>query len=96
MVKLTDETVAKYFVYERNWTKLEISLGTEYVAALEQYISVNKRYKLRKCEYSNLFDPNTGEGWILDIDDSNMCSLANCDVEYVEQVLELIKIYADY
>jgi hypothetical protein len=94
MVKLTDETVGKYLIHERNWTKIRISSGT--IVPFEQYVSVNKRYKLRKSEYSNLFDPETGEGWILEIDDSNMCSLANCDVEYVEQVLDLIKIYADY
>ena len=53
------------------------------------------RYKLLYSILSNL-TPDGELGWQLHIDNSDMYSIARCDVEYIEQVEALIEIYKDY
>lgn len=89
-IKLTVESVENILVERCSWTK-ENDLGI-----LTYYRSPCKRYVLRETDGSNLFDPATGKGWNLHIDNSDMQSLASCDVEYIGQISELMKIYNQY
>lgn len=61
-----------------------------------QYRSPCKRYTLITTKVTNMFDPETGIGWNLHIDNSDMCTIASCNVEYIGQVKQLIEIYKDY
>ena len=55
--------------------------------------SEDKRVELRKTNNNNI---NYEHGWHLHVDNSVMQTIAACDVEYVEQVEEIMKIYKDY
>lgn len=60
----------------------------------EYYVSHNRRYILQS-NCNNL--PINGEwGWNLHVDNSDMCSIASCDVEYIEQIQAIMEIYKDY
>lgn len=89
-IKLTKESVENILVDKCSWIK-ETDFGV-----LVFYRSPCKRYVLQETEYSNLCDPITGKGWNLHIDNSDMCSIASCDVEYIGQISELMKIYNRY
>ena len=89
-IKLTKESVENILVDKCSWTK-EIDLGI-----LVFYRSPCKRYVLQETDGSNLYDPATGKGWNLHIDNSDMQSLASCDVEYIGQISELMRIYNRY
>ena len=60
----------------------------------EYYVSHDRRYILQSSV--NNMTLENGWGWNLHVDNSDMCSLASCDVEYIEQILNLIAIYKDY
>ena len=60
----------------------------------EYYVSHNRRYVLQSS--MNNMTLENGWGWNLHIDNSDMSSIASCDVEYIEQILNLIAIYKDY
>ena len=60
----------------------------------EYYVSHNKRYILQSSV--NNMTLENGWGWNLHVDNSDLCSIASCDVEYIEQILNLIAIYKDY
>lgn len=89
-IKLTKDVVEDIFVNHNNWTK-ETDFGVYHY-----YRSPCKRYVLQESEYSNLADPYTETGWNMHIDNSDMMSLASCDVEFVDQVDAIISIYKEY
>lgn len=60
-----------------------------------QYKSPDGRFILSYTDYVNLFD-ETGFGWNLHVDDSSFDTLANCSVEYIEQVNIIVDIYKNY
>lgn len=60
----------------------------------EYYVSHDRRYVLQSS--MNNMALENGWGWNLHIDNSDMSSIASCDVEYIEQILNLIAIYKDY
>lgn len=62
---------------------------------MEEYKSPKGRYALTRTNFSNLPD-ETGLGWNLHVDNSDMCSLASCSVEYIEQIIAIMEIYKDY
>lgn len=90
MVKITKESIEEILI-PKGWKKLDLNFNDEF----SRYVSQNGRYVLEETYCSNLC--SEGEvGWGLHIDDSRMCGLAQCDVEYIEQVEALIEIYKDY
>ena len=60
-----------------------------------QYKSPNGRFTLSYTDYVNLPD-ETGFGWNLHVDDSKFQTIANCTVEYIEQVNTIMDLYKDY
>ena len=60
----------------------------------ENYYSKCRRFNVKCGMWGNNL---TGEhGWNLHIDNSDMCSIAACDVEFIEQIQTLIEIYKNY
>lgn len=90
MVKIEESSVSKILIKQHGWEVITDITDFEY------YRSPCRRFTLQKSELSNMFDPYTGEGWSLHIDNSDMCSLATCDVEYIEQVLIITSLYQSY
>lgn len=91
MIKITEESIKEHLI-SKGW---EETAPTIISCDLSRYISKNKRYTLEETPYTNLCEEYE-LGWLLHIDDSRMCSLASCDVEYIEQIFALIDIYKDY
>jgi hypothetical protein len=60
----------------------------------EYYVSHNKRYVLQSSV--NNMTLENGWGWNLHVDNSDMSSIASCDVEYIEQIQAIMEIYKDY
>ena len=93
MIKITEESIEEHLL-SKEWKEISpVIIVEDY--DLSRYVSKNKRYTLEESPYSNLCSEDE-IGWQLHIDDSRMCSLATCDVEYIEQVEALIEIYKDY
>lgn len=90
MIKINESTIQKWLVPE-GWKKLDMNFNDE----LLRYVSQNGRYVLEETYCSNLCSEDEA-GWGLHIDDSRMCGLAQCDVEYIEQIYDLIEIYKNY
>ena len=91
MIKITEQSIEEILI-PKGWEEVA---STIIDCDLSRYISKNKRYILEESPYANLCEEDE-LGWQLHIDDSRMCSLATCDVEYIEQVEALIEIYKDY
>ena len=60
-----------------------------------QYKSPNGRFTLSYNNYINIYD-ESGYGWNLHVDDSRYITIANCAVEYIEQVTTIMEIYKEY
>ena len=75
---------------EKMTEMLKSNIDTHY----EYYVSHNRRYVLQSSMKNMTLE--NGWGWNLHIDNSDMSSIASCDVEYIEQILNLIAIYKDY
>ena len=60
-----------------------------------QYKSSDGRYTLSYTDYVNILD-DSGFGWNLHVDSSDHETLANCSVEYIEQVNQIIELYRKY
>lgn len=89
-IKLNKDTIENILINKCGWTKHnEFNI-------LIYYCSPCKRYVLHETDCSNLYDPETGKGWNLHIDNSDMQSIASCDVEYIGQITDLMKIYNMY
>lgn len=91
MIKITEESIKEHFI-SKGWVKQEIDV---YGKIIIQYISNCARYRLSYSMLSCLV-PDGEMGWQLHIHNSNMCNIASCDVEYIEQIFTLIDIYKDY
>ena len=91
MTKITKQSIEEILT-PKGWVKQEIDV---YGKKIIQYISNCARYRLAYSILSNLV-PDSDMGWQLHIDNSDMCSIARCDVEYIEQLETLIDIYKDY
>ena len=91
LIKITEESIKEHLI-PKGWVKQEIDIFGKIVI---QYISNCVRYKLSYSILSNLVSDDE-LGWQLHIADSNMCNIANCDVEYIEQIFALIDIYKNY
>ena len=91
MTKITKESIEEHLI-SKGWVKQEIDV---YGKIIIQYISNCVRYKLSYSMLSRLV-PDGELGWQLHINNSNMCNIASCDVEYIEQIFALIDIYKDY
>lgn len=90
MTRITEQTIKDILIGQDGWTQ-ENDFGV-----LVYYRSPCKRYVLQSTEWNNMCDPVTGWGWNLHIDNRDMCSLASCDVEFIEQVKQIMEIYKDY
>lgn len=55
-------------------------------------VSEDKRFELRKTDNNIHYE----YGWNLHVDNGDMQTIASCDVEYVEQVEIIMKLYKDY
>ena len=59
---------------------------------LQFYCSPDRRFVVQPDKDSNL----GRDAWHLHIDNSDMCSIGNVSVEYIEQIQALMEIYKDY
>lgn len=79
------------FHLDKETTKmLKSNIDTHY----EYYVSHDRRYILQSSV--NNMTLENGWGWNLHVDNSDMCSIASCDVEYIEQIQAIMEIYKDY
>ena len=63
---------------------------------LIQYRSPCNRYLLMTSNFAKMCDSETGIGWNLHIDNSKFETIGSVNVEFIEQVKQLIEIYKDY
>ena len=89
MTKITPTTIEE----ELGWKNHEEFPQYEHLNV--QYKSPDGRFTLSYTDYVNLPD-ETGFGWNLHVDDSKFQTIANCTVEYIDQVIEIITIYKNY
>ena len=75
------------------WTNKETFPQYEHLNV--QYKSPDGRFILSYTDYINLCD-DSGFGWNLHVDGSDFSTLANCSVEYIEQVKQIVDIYKNY
>ena len=83
-------------------TTIEEILGWKSRETFPQYEHLNVQYKsqdgrfiLSYTDYVNMFD-ESGFGWNLHVDNSDFETLANCCVEYIEQVNQIMELYKEY
>ena len=89
MTKITITTIEE----ELGWKNREVFPQYEHLNV--QYKSPDGRFTLSYTDYVNLSD-ESGFGWNLHVDDSKFQTLANCAVEYIDQVIEIMTIYKNY
>lgn len=89
MTKITITTIEE----ELGWKNREMFPQHEHLNV--QYKSPDGRFTLSYTDYVNLPD-ESGFGWNLHVDNSDFETLANCTVEYIDQVIEIITIYKNY
>lgn len=95
MIKLTPETITKNLGFSPD----DMMLNKSFVGlnpSFEMYISPCGRYILRRDKNDFEFTNLSNDAWRLHIDNSDMQTIGNCDVEFVEQVRILMAIYKDY
>lgn len=96
MIKLTPETITKNLGFIPD----DVMLNKMFVNScpnFEMYNSKCGRYSLRREKDDFGFFTNlSNDAWSLHIDNSDMQTIGNCDVEFVEQVRILMAIYKDY
>lgn len=92
MTKITPESLNKigFHLDEKMTEMLKSNIDTHY----EYYVSHNRRYILQ-TSVNNMTLEN-GWGWNLHVDNSDMSSIASCDVEFIEQIQAIMEIYKDY
>jgi hypothetical protein len=88
-------------VYLADWEDTMDSLMKDILSEnnmswMEHYRSPCKRFSLCTTKNTNLPDPETGIGWNLHIDNSDMCTIGSLSVEFIEQVKQIMEIYKDY
>ena len=89
-LKITEETVKTILVDKCGW-----EIDDKFPEQLF-YNSPCKRYVLHETKWNNLCDAITGKGWNLHVDNSDMQSLASCDVEYMDQISMIMTLYGGY
>ena len=92
MTKITPESLNEigFHLDEKMTEMLKSNVDPHY----EYYVSHNRRYILQ-TSVNNMTLEN-GWGWNLHVDNSDMSSIASCDVEFIEQIQAIIEIYKDY
>jgi hypothetical protein len=97
MTKITEDIIQKYFIEQMNWWDDAYSVpddnGEELI--VHYYCSPCNRYVLTRDSNSNICD-ETGVSWNLHIDNSDMDSIGNVSVNYVEEVNQLMDIFKNY
>ena len=97
MTKITEDIIREFFIEKMNWWDDAYSVpddnGEELI--VHYYCSPCKRYVITRDSYSNICD-ETGVSWNLHIDNSDMNSIGNVSVNYVEEVVQLIDIFKNY
>ena len=90
MIKLTPETITKNLGFSQDKSFMKLNPN------FEMYESPCGRYILRRDKDDSYFTNLSNDAWKLHIDNSDMQTIGNCDVEYVEQVRILIAVYKNY
>lgn len=92
MTKITPESLNEIgFSLDENMTEmLKSNVDTHW----EYYVSRDKRYILQSS--MNNMTLENGWGWNLHVDNSDMSSIASCDVEFIEQIQAIMQIYKNY
>lgn len=92
MTKITPKSLNEigFHLDEKMTEMLKSNIDTHY----EYYVSHNRRYILQ-TSVNNMTLEN-GWGWNLHVDNSDMSSIASCDVEFIEQIQAIMEIYKDY
>ena len=95
--KITKDIIQEFFIDKMNWWDDAFCVpddnGEEFIE--HSYISPCKRYVLTQDKYSNICD-ESGISWNLHIDNSDMDTIGNVSVNYVQEVLQLMDIFKDY
>lgn len=91
MIKLTHETITKSLGFIQDDVMLNPNFEN-----FEMYVSPCGRYILRRDKDDSYFTNLSNGAWKLHIDNSDMQTIGNCDVEFVEQVRVLIAVYKNY
>lgn len=102
-IKITEDIIKEIFIDEMNWQDdafdFTETLGLTSIDGEKiikhYYTSPCKRYLLTYDKHSNISDEN-GDGWNLHIDNSDMNSIGNVSVNYVQEILQIIEIFKDY
>ena len=87
-------------VYLQGWfddmpEQLKEILSENKMGWMERFKSPCGRYVLMTTNITNMCDGN-GIGWNLHINNSNMKQIGSVNVEFIEQVKQIIEIYKDY
>lgn len=92
MTKITSESLNEigFHLDEKMTEMLKSNINTHY----EYYVSHDRRYILQ-TSINNMTLEN-GWGWNLHVDNSDMSSIASCDVEFIEQIQAIMEIYKNY
>ena len=92
MRRITKETL-KEIGFRVDW-ETESNFFKDIEPTYEGYVSLDKRYLINR---SDKYKGNIGEnGWHLHVDNSDFQTIANCDVEYIEQVEIIMELYKNY
>lgn len=96
-IKITEDIIKEFFIEKMNWWDDAYSVpddnGEEFI--VHYYCSPCNRYVITRDMTSNICDEN-GNGWNLHIDNSDMDTIGNVSVNYVEEVVQLIDIFKNY
>jgi hypothetical protein len=92
MFKLPINTynIQHILIEKHGWKKYAMPFEEE--LGIEVYCSEDKRFVIQPEKDSNL----CYDAWQLHIDNSDMCTIGHVSVEYIDQILDLMKIYEDY
>ena len=89
MTKITITTIEEVL----RWSNRDTFPQYEHLSV--QYKSPDGRFTLSYTDYVNLID-EYGFGWNLHVENSDFETLANCSVDYIEQVNSIMEIYKNY
>ena len=96
-MKITEDTIQEIFINKMNWWDDAYSVpddnGEEFI--VHYYCSPCNRYVITRDMYSNICD-ETGVSWNLHIDNSDMDTIGNVSVNYVDEVIQIIDIFKNY
>lgn len=95
--KITEDIIQEFFINKLNWFDDTLTWADEngYETTTHYYTSPCRRYILTYDYESNICDER-GDGWNLHIDNSDMNSIGNVSVNYVEEVVQILDIFEKY